>query len=124
MWNILDDIKINFTYYYNFPKEGNYTIKYIFKNLLKSTSYMFSKCISLISLDLSNFNTQKVTNMKCIFCYCESLISLDLSNINTQNVTNMGGMFSNCFSLISLDLSNFNSQNISYMGHMFRECNS
>ena len=37
----INDKKINFTYYYNFPKEGKYIIKYIFKNLLKSTNYMF-----------------------------------------------------------------------------------
>ena len=54
---------------------------------------MFYGCNSLISLDLSNFNTQNVTNMGCMFYHCNSLKSLDLSNFNTQNVTNMGAMF-------------------------------
>ena len=40
----INDKKINFTYYYKFPYEGNYTIKYIFKKLLKSTNNMFSDC--------------------------------------------------------------------------------
>jgi len=60
---------------------------------------MFWECNSLISLDLSNFNTQNI-NMSFMFHNCKSLISLDLSNFNTQNVTNMSGMFSCCKSLI------------------------
>ena len=34
-----------------------------------------------------------------MFWGCKSLISLDLSNFNTQNVTDMGCMFSGCNSL-------------------------
>ena len=34
----INDRKIDFTYYYNFPKEGKYVIKYIFQNILKSTN--------------------------------------------------------------------------------------
>ena len=36
--------KINFTYFYNFPKAGNYIIKYKYKRLLKITNYMFADC--------------------------------------------------------------------------------
>ena len=35
----INDKKINFTYFYKFKKAGNYSIKYKFKNLLKSTNY-------------------------------------------------------------------------------------
>ena len=66
----INDKKIDFNYYYKFEKEGNYKIKYIFKKLLNSTKYMFYDCNSLISLDLSNFNTQNVTNMEFIFYNC------------------------------------------------------
>ena len=62
-------------------------------------SWMFYDCNSLISLDLSNFNTQNVTNMRRMFCECNSLISLDLSNFNTQNVTNMYNIFYDCNSI-------------------------
>ena len=97
---LINDNKIDFSYYYDFEKEGNYKIKYIFKKLLTSTNYMFSDCSSLISLDLLNFNTQNVTDMKYMFYNCRSLISLDLSNFNTKNVTDMYYMFSDCSSLI------------------------
>ena len=120
----INEEKIKFNYYYNFPNEGNYIIKYKFKNLLRFTSFMFYDCISLISLDLSNFKTQNVINMDNMFNNCESLISLDLSNINTQNVTNMEYMFRCCKSLKSLDLTNFNTQNVINMKYMFGFCSS
>ena len=50
---------------------------------------MFNKCSSLTSLNLSNFNTNNVTNMDSMFNKCSSLTSLNLSNFNTNNVTNM-----------------------------------
>ena len=62
--------------------------------------------------------------MAGMFAYCDSLISLDLSSFNTQNVTNMSWMFYNCYSLISLDLSNFHTQNVTYMSDMFYDCYS
>ena len=62
----INDKKIKFTYFYKFPKEGDYIIKYKFKNLIESTNFMFYNCSSLISLDLSKFNTEKVTNMRYI----------------------------------------------------------
>ena len=60
---------------------------------------MFGYCYRLINLNLSNFNTQNVTNMSYMFFGCNSLTNLNLSNFYTQNVTNMSGMFSNCVSL-------------------------
>ena len=74
----INDKKIHFNFFYEFKKEGNYKIKYIFKKLLNSTNFMFSNCSSLISLDLSNFNTQNVTSMSGMLYNCSSLISLDL----------------------------------------------
>ena len=80
---------------------------------------MFSRCSSLTSLDLSNFDTSNVTDMNSMFYYCSSLTSLDLSNFDTLNVTDMNSMFSNCSSLTSLDLSNFNISGVTTMGSMF-----
>ena len=65
---------------------------------------MFYYCESLINLNLSNFNTQNVTNMNYMFSHCKSLTNLNLSNFNTQNVTNMICMFSDCESLTNLNL--------------------
>ena len=57
---------------------------------------MFAGCSSLKELNLSNFNTNNVTNMKCMFSRCSSLKELNLSNFNTNNVTDMYKMFDGC----------------------------
>ena len=62
-------------------------------------SNMFSGCYSLKYLDLSNFNTENVTDMSNMFSGCSSLKKLDLSRSHTQKDTNMVGMFSLCSSL-------------------------
>ena len=85
-------------------------------------SSMFGNCYRLTSLDLSNFNTSKVTKMNSMFRYCQTLTTLDLSNFNTSNVTTMNFMFGNCYRLTSLDLSNFNTSNVTTMNYMFRYC--
>ena len=62
--------------------------------------------------------------MNVMFYNCNSLTNLDLSNFNTQNVTNMSRMFGSCKSLTNLDLSNFNTQNVINMNYLFYRCNS
>ncbi|MCI6619635.1 MAG: BspA family leucine-rich repeat surface protein [Prevotella sp.] len=84
----------------------------------------FYGCSSLTSLDVSGWNTQSVTNMNGMFYGCSSLTSLDVSGWNTQSVTNMGNMFYGCSSLTSLDVSNWNTQNVTNMGNMFYQCTS
>ena len=85
---------------------------------------MFYLCNSLTYIDLSNFNTQNVTNMHSMLCGCWSLTNINLTNFNTQNVTNMAQMFDGCCSLTSLDLSNFNTQKVTNMNWMFYYCKS
>ena len=82
---------------------------------------MFYKCSSLTTLDLSNFDTSKVTNMNTMFTGCSSLVTLNLSNFNTSKVTDMGGMFALCSSLINVDLSSFDTSKVTAMNQMFRE---
>ena len=57
---------------------------------------MFKGCKSLTKINLSNFNTQNVTDMGYMFYECSSLTSIYLSNFNTQNATNMNNMFTGC----------------------------
>ena len=120
----INNIKIEFTTYYKFPKKGTYSIKYKFNKLLSTTRSMFYECNSIKTLDLSNFNTEKVTDMCFMFRGCTSLININLSNFNTQNVTDMYQMFTHCDSIKSLDLSNFNTEKVTGMGNMFSDCHS
>ena len=84
---------------------------------------MFSQCDKIFELDVSSFNTSKVTDMNYMFSFCSSLTNLDLSNFNTSKVTDMHGMFNGCSSLTNLDLSNFNTSNVTNMSFMFYNCN-
>ena len=85
---------------------------------------MFYNMSKLTSLDLSNFNTSKVTNMSYMFYNMSSLTSLNLSNFDTSNVTDMSIMFANMFSLTSLNLSNFDTSKVTDMSVMFNNMHS
>ena len=82
-------------------------------------SSMFSNMFNLTSLNLSNFDTSKVTNMDSMFDGMHSLANLNLSNFNTSKVTNMYGMFDGMHNLTNLNLSNFDTSNVTNMGSMF-----
>jgi surface protein len=68
--------------------------------------YMFCNCRRLTSLDVTIFNTNKVTDMSWMFYDCRNLTSLDIRNFNTSNVTKMGNMFSSCPNLAQIKISN------------------
>jgi surface protein len=59
---------------------------------------MFRDCKSLLSLpDISQWNTNNVTDMIAMFYECTSLSSLpDISKWNTNNVTAMIDMLNGC----------------------------
>ena len=61
--------------------------------------YMFYACSNLTTLDVSNFDTSKVTDMGYMFYGCSKLTSLDLSSFDTTNVTLYSGVFNFCVSL-------------------------
>ena len=120
----INEKKIKFAYCYKFNEKGKYIIEYSFKKCLTNTIFMFRDCKSLINLNLSNFDTQKINNMNGMFWGCESLKNINLSNFDTKNVTDMENMFLDCQSLINLNLSNFDTENVTEMNGMFHNCKS
>ena len=54
---------------------------------------MFYECYSLTSLNLSNFNTNNVTDMSYMFFNCSSLTSLNLLNFEINKKTNFEKIF-------------------------------
>ena len=85
-----------------------------------ASSYMFFKSKTQ-SIDLSNFNTSKITNMAGMFWFSEAT-TLDLSNFDTSNVTDMTSMFA-ASQVRTLDLSNFDTSNVTLMYDMFHSNN-
>ena len=57
---------------YKYNKEGKYEFKLKFKNDITNLRGFFEECNELISLDLSNFNTSKVTDMGFMFNKCHN----------------------------------------------------
>ena len=87
---------------------------------------MFSGCSSLATLDVSKFDTSKVTYMGSMFYGCSSLTTLDVSKFDTSNVTSMSSMFQNCSKLTTLDVSKFDTSKITSIysaNDIFKNCN-
>ena len=78
------------------------------------------KIRNILELDLSNFDTSKVTNMYAMFNGMSNLTTLNLSNFDTSKVTKMWVMFSGMSSLTSLNLSSFNTSQVTDMSWMFK----
>ena len=81
--------------------------------------YMFYNMTSLTTLDLSNFDTSQVTNMDSMFRVMSNLTTLNLSSFNTSQATDMSYMFSEMSNLTTLNLSSFNTSQVTTMSGMF-----
>ena len=59
---------------------------------------MFSGCKLLRVLNISNFNSNNLTNMSLMFFGCSSLkeLNINFSNFNIKKVTNKSKMFYGC----------------------------
>ena len=86
--------------------------------------FMFYDCSELTYLNVTSFNTSKVTDMSEMFESCEKLPSLDIRNFDTSNVKTMYKMFAYCYALPTIDVSHFNTSNVEDMGYLFYECSS
>lgn len=84
----------------------------------------FMECSSLRSLDLSSWNTASATDMRYMFSYCQAATEIDVRGWNTANVTNMDGVFRACSQLTSVDVNGWDTSKVQSMEYMFAECSS
>ena len=126
--NIPDEIYVNNIYQnktdfyvYNLENEIN-NITMIWYSQLEHCNCMFMDLTNIIRIDLSKFDTSKVTQMYNMFHGCNSLTSIDFTNFYTPLVTGMNYLFYRCFSLKSLDLRTFDTSKVIDMQNMFYEC--
>lgn len=89
---------------------------------MTDASSMFRDCSSLLSIDVNNWNTQALTSTANMLENCSSLQRLDLSNWDTQSLTSTYVMFAGCSSLQSIDVSNWNTQALTSLRAMFSGC--
>lgn len=98
-------------------------LDYLNTSEVENMGLMFSICTSLETLDLSSFNTEKVTNMFEMFVGSTNLRAINLpKGFIGSNVTDLNGMFRGCASLTELDLSGSNAEKVKNMGNMFNGC--
>ena len=81
--------------------------------------YMFYNISNPTTLDISNFDTSQVRSMRSMFSAMYNLTTLDLSHFDTTKVTDMAGMFYSVSTLNTLNLSNFDTSQVTDMNHMF-----
>ena len=99
-------------------------IEYLNTSEVTNMCNMFTGCLALTSLDLSGFNTSKVTDMRYMFNGI-NLESLDLSSFNTSKVTEMNGMFNWCDKLQTIYVgSGWSTAAVTSSDYMFDNCTS
>ena len=76
---------------------------------------MFRDCSSLTSIDFSNFNSSKVTNMAYMFSGCSIMNNFELNKLDTSKVTDMSYLFYKCDSLKSFDLSIIDTSSVTML---------
>ena len=83
---------------------------------------MFNGCSKLNKImALNKLITNKVRDMKAMFCKCKELEYLDISNFDTSNVTDVSGMFSGCNKLKEIiGINNFSLNNVINMQGLFQ----
>ena len=74
-----------------------------------------------VTLDVSNVDTSKVTDMEYMFYGLSNLMNLDVTKFDTGKVTNMGGMFTNLSNVTNLDVTHFNTSKVTNMSSMFSD---
>ena len=86
-------------------------------------SNMFNGDKALASLDLSNFNPNKVQYFSSMFQDCSGLTTITgMKSWDVSSAIFMDNMFNGDKALTSLDLSNFNPNKVQYFSSMFQGC--
>ena len=104
---------------------GNYQLTIVSPQTIYANPNMylfFYKFSNLESINFSNFNTSKVTNMCRTFADCKKITSIDLSGFDTRNVTNMDSSFKGCTNLKEIDISSFDTNKLNSMYSTFMDC--
>ena len=112
----------SFFYECNNLYQFDFDVSFTTENV-ENMNYMFYYCghsvhDSFTSLDLSCFNTGKVTEMHGMFsgCYAQNL---NISSFNTVNVTDMSSMFEDTYTSTISFGANFKTGNVTNMSSMF-----
>ena len=105
-------------------EEDYNNITLIFEDSIVSFENMFDGLDNIKEVDLSNFDSSKVTSMAAMFRECKNIEKINFWNINTSSIINMERLFLSCTKLTSIDVFNFDASQVTTMKSMFARCNS
>ena len=85
---------------------------------------MFKEDIYLVEIDISSFDTRKVTDMNSMFNWCKGLEEIDISNLDMSGVESIYSMFNCCKLLRRVDMSKIktNTNKVTDMSYLFNMC--
>ena len=100
-------------------------LQYLNTSETTDMSMLFSNCLALQSIDLSNLNTSNVTYMHSMFNSCSALRTINLNSLDMSNVTRVDGMFYNCTALEKIECdADWTQLNITNSSLLFGNCTS
>lgn len=99
-------------------------LEFLSDTKIKSANEMFSFCIQLRSIDLSDLDFSNCTNTHAMFECCDHLKTINFGNKKAFEIVTARRMFQNCSLLEHLDLSNVNISKCTIASSMFKECHN
>ena len=85
-----------------------------------NSSYLFAYFENLNSIDLSLFDTSKVSNMTSMFEGIRNTNTINISSFSSENLTTTTNMFKNCQNLNNIIFgSSFTTKKVTDMSYMF-----
>ena len=91
-------------------------------NKIKYMDNLFNYCSNLKNIiGLENLKTDNCEDMSYMFNYCPNLKNINVSNFNTEKVINMRCMFKST-GIEEIDISNFKTKNVKYFTSFFETC--
>lgn len=85
---------------------------------------MFSNCVSLTKIDFARCKTDKASTFENLFDGCVNLKTVILIRCNVPNLRNIKGMFRNCKSIEKINLSSFKAKGVKLFNEAFVGCDS
>ena len=89
---------------------------------ITSFAQLFYGCAKLEEVDISSFGSAQVTDCSSMFAGCETITEIDISVLDAASLTSTTYMFNNCRSLTTLNLSGFSAPSLRTMSYMFSNC--
>lgn len=103
-------------------------LEHLNTSIVTNMMNFFYRDMALISVDVSGFHTEVVTNMTGMFWVCNSLTKIKgLDKLKNAKEVSMTNMFTSCYSLGVIDLSGIDlTKNVTRtsISKMFQDCSS